>query len=132
EVDDANFLHLSPEEIQVYFTLAPVSAPSAWSPSVGESASAPAGSSPTFTQLFAPAVTGEHLPNFGSRYMVLERIGQGGAGEVFLAEERETRRKVAIKRLSPTLIHDSSWASRFRREAETLARFSQHPNIVTL
>jgi len=64
--------------------------------------------------------------------MVLERIGQGGAGEVFLAEERETRRKVAIKRLSPTLIHDSSWASRFRREAETLARFSQHPNIVTL
>jgi Cdc6-like AAA superfamily ATPase len=131
EADDASFLHLTPEEIQVYFTLAPISTTTSWSTSSAESPSA-AGAAPAAAESIARVVTGDHAPYFGGRYMVLQRIGQGGAGEVFLAEERETRRKVAIKRLSPTLIHDSSWAQRFRREAEALAGFTQHPNIVTL
>jgi serine/threonine-protein kinase len=68
--------------------------------------------------------------DFG-RYRVLGALGAGGMGEVYLAEDRELGRRVAIKRLGGWLMQDEDGAARFRREARTLASLN-HPNIVTI
>ena len=47
-----------------------------------------------------------------SRYRVLGRIGQGGMGEVFLAEDRELERRVALKFLAPALREDAAAMAR--------------------
>jgi tetratricopeptide (TPR) repeat protein/tRNA A-37 threonylcarbamoyl transferase component Bud32 len=70
------------------------------------------------------------------RYMVLERIGEGGMGEVYSAYDPELERKVAIKVIRPETEaqgSDDSGAFRTRllREAQALARLS-HPNVVTV
>jgi eukaryotic-like serine/threonine-protein kinase len=64
----------------------------------------------------------------GSGYLVLEKIGEGGMGEVFLAEQyAPLRREVAIKRLKPGL-DTAEWTRRFDIEREALARLD-HPHI---
>jgi len=71
------------------------------------------------------------LPDLaGTRYRILRRLGQGGMGSVYLAEDTELRREVALKALS---IPDSSGdlASRLLVEARLLARL-EHPNIVPI
>ncbi|MHC4991462.1 MAG: protein kinase domain-containing protein, partial [Planctomycetota bacterium] len=65
------------------------------------------------------------------RYTIIERIGAGGMGEVFLAEDPDLRRRVAIKLLPPHLRDDASFATRFKREAQAAAALS-HPGIVTV
>lgn len=64
-------------------------------------------------------------------YRVLERLGQGGMGVVFLAEQTALKRLVALKVLSPYWMTDARTVERFRREAETIARLS-HPGIVAI
>lgn len=64
-------------------------------------------------------------------YRILERLGQGGMGAVFLAEQESLKRLVAVKVLSALGTGDARSAERFRREAETIARLA-HPGIVAI
>ncbi len=62
-------------------------------------------------------------------YRVLERLGAGAMGEVYLAEHLSLGRREAIKVLRPELSADQMLAARFRREARAINRL-RHPNIV--
>jgi tetratricopeptide (TPR) repeat protein len=64
-------------------------------------------------------------------YRVLEQIGAGGMGLVFLASDQQLERDVAIKVLPPGMLADEAARKRFRREALTLAKLN-HPNIGTV
>src|SRR5262245_38060729 len=63
-------------------------------------------------------------------YLLLEKIGAGGMGQVFKARHRVMDRIVAIKLLPAPLIRDPAAIARFQREVKAAARIS-HPNIVT-
>lgn len=60
---------------------------------------------------------GESLGHFE----ILEPLGAGGMGEVYLAQDTQLNRKVALKMLPPAFADDPERLGRFRREAETLA-----------
>ena len=64
-------------------------------------------------------------------YRILGRLGSGGMGEVYLAEDSKLRRNVALKILPPERGDSLESCERFEREARTLAALN-HPNIVTL
>jgi serine/threonine protein kinase/tetratricopeptide (TPR) repeat protein len=64
-------------------------------------------------------------------YRIIEKIGAGGMGEVYLAEDTELNRKVALKLLPPNLCQDAECRTRFKREAQAAAKLN-HPNIVTI
>ena len=64
-------------------------------------------------------------------YRVEARLGGGGMGEVFLAEDRRLSRKVALKVLPDKLARAAEPRARFEREARTIAALN-HPNIVTI
>jgi len=66
-----------------------------------------------------------------SHYRIIEKIGAGGMGEVFLAEDTQLDRKVALKFLPPHLCQDEDCRARFKREAQAAAKLD-HPNIVTI
>ncbi|MCX7699292.1 MAG: serine/threonine protein kinase, partial [Gemmataceae bacterium] len=63
------------------------------------------------------------------KYRLLERIGVGGMGQIFLCEHTYMRRRVAIKVLPPTKAQDPVSLARFYREAR-VASALEHPNIV--
>jgi serine/threonine protein kinase len=63
------------------------------------------------------------------RYQLLRRIGRGGMGEVWLADDPRLRRQVAIKTLPPQNQNDKEFASRFEREAQAAATLN-HPHIL--
>ncbi|WP_223646678.1 serine/threonine-protein kinase [Corallococcus sp. EGB] len=62
---------------------------------------------------------------------LLEVLGRGGMGEVWLARQRSLGRTVAVKVLPPRLAKDAEFVSRFDKEATALAALS-HPNIVQI
>jgi serine/threonine protein kinase len=64
-------------------------------------------------------------------YRLIRLLGEGGMGEVWLAEHTQFERRVAIKCLNPALFRNANVRSRFRLEAVALAKL-QHPNIVNL
>src|SRR5262245_18634286 len=64
-------------------------------------------------------------------YNILSRLGSGGMGEVYLAEDLKLARKVAIKRLPPALMSDEEARKRLLREARAAAALD-HPNICTI
>ena len=66
-----------------------------------------------------------------SHYRVLEALGSGGMGEVFLAEDVRLGRQVALKLLPEEMAQSPERLARLDREARTLARL-RHPAIVTL
>lgn len=65
------------------------------------------------------------------RYKIQEEIGQGGFAIVYRARDTELDRLVALKELRPTLMQDTGWVAKFKREAQTIARLD-HPRIVTI
>jgi len=65
------------------------------------------------------------------RYRVIRKLGTGGMASVYLAEDQELGRRVAIKLLDERHAQDEQFVERFRREAESAAGLS-HPNIVSI
>lgn len=66
-----------------------------------------------------------------SHYRILSRLGAGGMGEVYLAEDGRLGRKVALKLLSPELTRDEDRVRRFEQEARAISTLN-HPNIITV
>ena len=65
-----------------------------------------------------------------SRYRVIRLLGSGGMGQVFEAEHRLMRRRVALKIIKPQWLRNSEAVSRFRREVQGAAKLV-HPHVVT-
>jgi eukaryotic-like serine/threonine-protein kinase len=68
---------------------------------------------------------------FDGRYRILRKLGSGGMANVYLAEDQELGRRVAIKILNDRHANDDQFVERFRREAKNAAGLS-HPNIVSI
>lgn len=66
-----------------------------------------------------------------SHYRILEKIGVGGMGEVYLARDERLERDVAVKLLPHSELVDPSARKRLRKEAAALSKLN-HPNIETL
>lgn len=66
-----------------------------------------------------------------SHYRILEKLGAGGMGEVFLAEDMKLGRKVAIKILSEEYTTNKDRLQRFEQEAAAVSNLN-HPNILTI
>jgi len=64
-------------------------------------------------------------------YRLTDRLGAGGMGEVWRAEDTKLLRQVAIKILPEQLANDPEWKGRFLNEARTIAQLN-HPNIATI
>jgi len=71
--------------------------------------------------------TGDSLCHF----RLVEKIGEGGVGDVWKAVDTRLDREVAIKILPPTLANDPERLARFKAEAKVVAALN-HPNIVTI
>ncbi|MDR3698730.1 MAG: protein kinase [Candidatus Sulfopaludibacter sp.] len=70
----------------------------------------------------------------GSRvghYRILSTLGSGGMGRVYLAEDTRLARKVALKTLTPGLVHNARALGRFEQEARSASALN-HPNILTI
>lgn len=63
-------------------------------------------------------------------YVILEKLGEGGMGQVFKARHKRMKREVALKILAPQFVKDEGALQRFHREVEAAARLT-HQNIVT-
>src|SRR4051812_15736148 len=68
---------------------------------------------------------------FDGRYRIVRKLGSGGMANVYLAEDEDLGRRVAIKILNERYANDELFIERFRREAKSAAALS-HPNIVSV
>jgi hypothetical protein len=79
----------------------------------------------------APHNLPEEIPERLAHYRLLEPLGAGGMGEVYLAEDTKLGRRIAVKILPPNLAAEPERLQRFEQEARALAALN-HPNIVTI
>ena len=70
-------------------------------------------------------------PKTFKHFQILELLGRGGMGEVYLAQDNTLERKVALKFLPRDLLRDPSAQGRLLDEARSVSRV-QHPNIATV
>ncbi|HSX26505.1 MAG TPA: protein kinase [Chlamydiales bacterium] len=73
----------------------------------------------------------EEIPKTIGPYSVLQSLGRGGMGEVYLAKDPVCGRQVALKRIRPELRNNRIIQSRFLREAQVASALS-HPSIVPI
>ena len=66
-----------------------------------------------------------------AHYRITEKLGEGGMGAVYRAQDTKLGRDVAIKVLPPALANDADYIARFQREAQVLASLN-HPNIAAI
>jgi len=71
------------------------------------------------------------VPDSLLHYTLIEKVGSGGMGEVWAAEDTKLHRKVALKTLPAKMASDPERRARFEREAQAVAALN-HPNIVTI
>ena len=87
----------------------------------GDGATAPAAqASPDSYDFLAPAQAADEIGRLGA-YRVLKVLGTGGMGVVFLAEDPQLKRRVALKVMKPSLAASDSARKRFLREAQATA-----------
>lgn len=87
--------------------------------------------SPTSSARRAASEQADRLPERVGRYRILSRLGSGGMGTVYLAEDERLHRTVALKVLVKTDNTPPNLIKRFHAEAQTAAKL-RHPNIVTV
>jgi serine/threonine-protein kinase len=68
---------------------------------------------------------------FDTRYVIERKLGSGGMADVYLAEDQELGRRVALKLLDDRHAADEQFVERFRREAQSAAGLN-HPSIVSI
>src|SRR5438067_12260698 len=68
---------------------------------------------------------------FDHRYVIQRKLGSGGMAIVYLAEDQELGRRVALELLDDRHASDEQFVERFRREAQSAAGLN-HPNIVSI
>src|SRR5687768_17196801 len=71
------------------------------------------------------------MPEIIAHYRIISRLGAGGMGEVFLAEDTRLDRKVALKLLTDKISANPDGLSRFIQEAKAASALN-HPNIITV
>jgi tRNA A-37 threonylcarbamoyl transferase component Bud32 len=82
------------------------------------------------TEFLAPPQAEDELGRLSS-YRILKQVGAGGMGMVFLAEDSQIRRRVALKVMAPALAADETARHRFLREAQATAAL-HHDHVVTI
>ncbi|MBK8095517.1 MAG: protein kinase [Planctomycetes bacterium] len=78
-----------------------------------------------------PTLPDRPMPEQLGEYRLLRQIGSGGMGVVWEAEQRNPRRRVALKIVRPELLFFPNARERFQREVDVIARL-QHPSIVPI
>ncbi len=76
-------------------------------------------------------MNGTTIDRIVDHYRIIDKIGSGGMGEIFLAEDTRLKRQVALKFLPRQMTADPEARQRFEREAQAAASLN-HPNIVTV
>ncbi len=106
----------------------PSTASAVASPPPASSAGGPVGAS---WPAYAASPLLEPGADFGPRYRIEERIGEGGMGTVYRAFDKELNRVVALKLLRPELTHDAGSMQRFKQELLLASKVS-HKNILRI
>jgi serine/threonine-protein kinase len=95
------------------------------------SAPSPATSGEPTSAAGATSAAPSGMPARIAGFRLKRRLGGGGMGEVYLAEQESLAREVALKLLSPTLAADADFVRRFQAEARAAAALG-HPNVVVV